>query len=212
MVSAAITLALAGTIVWGLLPLGELGRRLLFLAMALLPLAMLFVRMDLIPLANVAKIVGAAVIGIWIAQELERPSWVVAVAAVSAVVDILSVAVGPTRLILDHGPMVIGYFTVTMTWFGYSWGEANSAIGLSDFIFLGLYLGAARRFGLREHASAVAMIASFLVTLALAIWWQALPALPLLSVAFLAVNADLLLDRWGRGVSDEVGTTPPSAE
>ena len=89
--------------------------------------------------------------------------------------------------------MVIGYFTVTMTWFGYTWSEAYSAIGLSDIIFLGLYLGAARRFGLRERASAVAMVASFLVTLALAIWWKALPALPLLSVAFLGVNADLLL-------------------
>ena len=151
MLSSAISLALAGTLAWGLLPLGVLGRRLLFLPVALLPLAMLFVRMDLIPPANVAKVVAAAVVGIWIAQEIERPSWVVAVAALSAAVDIVSVAVGPTRLILDHGPMVIGYFTVTMTWFGYSWSEAYSAIGLSDIIFLGLYLGAARRFGLRER-------------------------------------------------------------
>jgi hypothetical protein len=210
MLSSAITLALAGTMVWGLLPLEMLGRRLLFLAMALLPLAMLFVRMDLIPLANAAKIVGAAAIGIWIAQEIERPSWVVAVAVLSAAVDMVSVAVGPTRLILDHGPMVIGYFTVTMPWFGYTWSEAHSAIGLSDIIFLGLYLGAARRFGLRERASAVAMVASFLVTLALAIWWKALPALPLLSVAFLGVNADLFL-RGSRRTATDAGESaaPP---
>ncbi len=36
------------------------------------------------------------------------------------------------------------------------------------------------------------MVVSFLVTIAVAMWWTALPALPLLSVAFLAVNADLL--------------------
>jgi hypothetical protein len=211
MLSAAIALTLAGTIAWGLLPLAVLGRRLLFVVVALLPLSMLFVRMDLIPLANVTKIVAATLIGMWISQEIQRPSWAVAVAVLSATVDIVSVAVGPTRMILDHGPMVIGYFTVTMTWFGYAWSEAHSAIGISDFIFLGLYLGAARRFGLREHATAVAMIASFLVTLALALWWKALPALPLLSVAFLAVNADLLLRRWAQDAPDDAGTASPPA-
>jgi hypothetical protein len=208
MLSSAVTLVLAGTIVWGLLPLAALGRQLPFVALGALPLAVVFVWIGLIPLANVAKIVGAAAVGIWIATEIERLSWVVAVAAVSALVDIVSVAVGPTRLILDHGPMVIGYFTVTMTWLGYTWSEAHSAIGLSDFIFLGLYMAAARRFGLRERASAVAMVASFLVTLALAIWWKALPALPLLSVAFLAVNADLLLRGSGRNTPD---AAPPAA-
>jgi hypothetical protein len=39
------------------------------------------------------------------------------------------------------------------------------------------------------------MVGSFLATIAAAMWWTALPALPLLSVAFLGVNADLL---WGR--------------
>jgi hypothetical protein len=66
---------------------------------------------------------------------------------------------------------------------------------VSDVIFYALYLGAARRFGLRARASAVAMAASFLATIAAAMWWTALPALPLLAVAFLAVNADLL---WRR--------------
>ncbi len=88
--------------------------------------------------------------------------------------------------------MLIGYFAVIMTWFGYAWSEAHSAIGMSDVIFFALYLGAARSFGLRERLSAVVMIASFLVTLAVAMWWTALPALPLLSLSFLAVNADLL--------------------
>ena len=36
------------------------------------------------------------------------------------------------------------------------------------------------------------MVVSFLATIAAAMWWTALPALPLLSVAFLAVNGDLL--------------------
>jgi hypothetical protein len=42
------------------------------------------------------------------------------------------------------------------------------------------------------------MVGSFLGTIALAISWTALPALPLLSVAFLAVNADRIV-RGARG-------------
>jgi hypothetical protein len=192
MVSSAVVLSLAGFLVWGLLPLRGLGRRLPLLTVAALPLAVLFVWVGWVPPANVAKIVAAGALGIWIAEELERVSWVVLVAVVSAFVDIASVAAGPTKAILAKGPVVVGYFTVAVTWLGYTYHEAFSALGVSDMIFFALYLGAARRFGLRAGWSAVAMVASFLVTIAAAMWWTALPALPLLAVAFLAVNGDLL--------------------
>ena len=195
MVSSALVLSLLGVLAWGLVPLHVLGRRLPLLTLVALPVAVLFVWAGWVPLANAAKIVAAATLGIWIAEELEQLSWVVVVAIVSAVVDIVSVAAGPTKAILAKGPVVVGYFTVGVTWFGYTYAEAYSALGVSDVIFFALYLGAARRFGLRMGWSAVAMVASFLATIALAMYWTALPALPLLSVAFLAVNADLL---WRR--------------
>ena len=192
MLSSAVVLALLGLLVWGMLPLRVLGRRLPLIAAAALPLAVLFVWLHLVPFANVAKIVAAGALGIWIAEELEQLSWIVVVAAVSAVVDIVSVAVGPTRALLGKGPVVVGYFTVAVTWMGYSFNEAYTGLGVSDVIFFALYLGAARRFGLRVGWSAVSMVASFLVTIAAAMYWTALPALPLLSVAFLAVNGDLI--------------------
>ena len=192
MLSSAVVLALLGLLVWGMLPLRVLGRRLPLIAAAALPLAVLFVWLHLVPFANVAKIVAAGALGIWIAEELEQLSWIVVVAAVSAVVDIVSVAVGPTRALLGKGPVVVGYFTVAVTWMGYSYDEAYTGLGVSDVIFFALYLGAARRFGLRVGWSAVAMVASFLATIAAAMYWTALPALPLLSVAFLAVNGDLI--------------------
>ena len=192
MVSAALVLSLAGVLVWGVLPLHEMGRRLPLVALAALPLAVLFVWLGLVPLANVAKIVFAASLGIWVAEELEQVSWVVLVALISAVVDIASVAAGPTKAILAKGPVVVGYFTVAVTWLGYTYHEAFTALGVSDMIFFALYLGAARRFALRVGWSATAMVASFLLTIVAAMWWTALPALPLLSVAFLAVNGDLL--------------------
>jgi len=192
MLSSALVLALVAVLVWGLLPLHTLGRRLPLLTAAALPLAILFVWLGWVPLANVAKVVAAAALGIWIAEELEKLSWIVIVAVVSAAVDVVSVAAGPTKAILDQGPVVVGYFTIAVTWAGYAYSEAYTGLGISDVIFLSLYLGAARRFGLRVGWSAVAMVVSFLVTIAAAMWWTALPALPLLSVAFLAVNGDLL--------------------
>ncbi len=192
MLSSAIVLALLGVLVWGMLPLRALGRRLPLITVVALPLAMLFVSLHLVPLANVAKIVAAGALGIWIAEELEQLSWIVIVAGVSAVVDIVSVAVGPTKALLGKGPVVVGYFTVAVTWLGYSYDEAYTGLGISDVIFFALYLGAARRFGLRVGWSAVAMVGSFLATIAAAMYWTALPALPLLSVAFLAVNGDLI--------------------
>lgn len=192
MVSSALVLTAVGALVWGMLPLRALGRRLPLVALAALPFAALFVWIGWVPAANIAKVVFAAALGIWIADELERVSWIVVVAAVSAAVDVVSVAMGPTRVILDQGPVLVGYFTVAVTWAGYTYAEAFTGLGVSDVIFFALYLAAARRFGLRVGLSAVAMVTSFLGTIAMAMWWTALPALPLLSVAFLAVNADLL--------------------
>lgn len=198
MVSSTLVLGLMAVLVWGLLPLQVLGRRLPLITVAALPLAVLFVWLGWIPLANVAKIVAAAALGMWIATELEKLSWIVIVAVVSALVDIASVAAGPTKAIIDQGPAVVGYFTVVVTWFGYTYAERYTGLGVSDVIFFALYLATAQRFGLRVGWSAVAMVASFLATIAVAMWWTALPALPMLSVAFLAVNADRLVAQLRR--------------
>jgi hypothetical protein len=192
MVSSVIVVALMTVLLLGLLPLAVFGRRLLILPAAALPLAVLFVWLGLVPLADLAKIIAAGGLGLWIAGELERVSWVVIAAVVSAAVDAFSVAAGPTKALLAKGPLVIGYFIVAVTWWGYSYEQAYTGLGTSDVIFFALYLASARRFGLRVRASAVVMAASFLVTIAAAMLWTALPALPLLSLAFLAVNGDLL--------------------
>lgn len=70
-------------------------------------------------------------------------------------------------------------------------------LGLPDVLFLSLFLGAAARWRLRVAWTWVAMLVSFAATMALAIWVDpfgigGLPALPGLSIAFLAANADLL--------------------
>ena len=77
MLSAAIVLSAVAVLIWGLLPLSALGRRLLLVALAALPCAVAFVWLGWVPAANVAKVVFAAALGIWIAGELERVSWIV---------------------------------------------------------------------------------------------------------------------------------------
>lgn len=201
-VSAVLSLAVVAWLVWALHPLRTLGHRLLVVAAVGLPLGVLLTRLDLLPAANVAKVVAATALGLWVAENLERASWVVLVAVVSAVVDIVSVYGGPTRALLDEGPQAVRYFTIALALLGHGLSQGYTALGISDIVFFSLYLGAARRFDLRPAASAVAMVASFVGTIVAALWWQALPALPLLSVAFLAVNADKL---WALRVGGRSG-------
>jgi len=197
--SAAVGLSVVAWLVWALYPLRVLGHRLLLVAAVGLPLGALLTWLELLPLANVAKVAAAAALGLWVAENLEHASWVVLVAVVSAVVDVVSVYAGPTKVLLDTGPAAVGYFTIALTVSGYAVTEGYTALGISDVVFFSLYLSAARRFDLRSAASAVAMVASLVVTVAAATYWEALPALPLLSVAFLAVNADRLWALRPRG-------------
>jgi hypothetical protein len=76
---------------------------------------------------------------------------------------------------------------------------------VSDFVFFALFAAASVRMGLRPRATWVATTASLGATMALSYAFDtALPALPLLSLAFLGANADLLLDRTrGRRGSPE---------
>ena len=75
--------------------------------------------------------------------------------------------------------------------------HASANLGLPDLLFFALFLSAAARFGLRVDWTWVALVLSFGATMALAILTDlnGLPALPLLAIAFLGANADLL---WRR--------------
>ena len=74
--------------------------------------------------------------------------------------------------------------------------EGAAQIGSSDCVFFSLFLAAAGRFRLRPGVTWAAMTLSFGLTLFLSYQLdRALPALPLLSLAFLAANAGPLAER-----------------
>jgi hypothetical protein len=149
---------------------------------------------------NFAKFAGVSLVGFWFLSYFETVAWVVFVAAIIPVVDSYSVARGPTKVIVQHHEQV---FTNLSFAFPLP-GERNAAnLGLPDLLFFSLFLAAAARFALRPAVTWLAMVASFGATIALAVSGAlerifnlgGLPALPLLSLAFLVVNADLLWTR-----------------
>jgi hypothetical protein len=106
-------------------------------------------------------------------------------------IDSYSVWRGPTRHIVDEQREV---FTTLSFAFPVPGEHGSANLGLPDLLFFALFLAAAVRWRLRVFWTWLAMVLSFGATMAIAVWWDVggLPALPGISIAFLAVNADLL--------------------
>ncbi|HET9214919.1 MAG TPA: metallophosphoesterase family protein [Gaiellaceae bacterium] len=171
-------------------PQGVLGGAIVALA----ALAVVFSLAGLDVAANFAKFAAVTAAGWWFLAFFEAVSWVLLVALLIVPVDIYSVFRGPTKVIVEQQPEVFNALSIAFP----LPGEHNSAqLGLPDVLFFALFLGAAVRFGLRPGATWVLMTLSFGLTLALAVVFEigGLPALPLLSAAFVLANADLL---WRR--------------
>ena len=155
-------------------------------------------------LADLGKIALGAGAGYWLGSTLAELTAdlrvVVGWRVAAGVLDAASVFLpqGPTHLLLTKAPQTLPYFVVAFPTIGYSVHDAYSGLGTSDVLFFGLYLAAAIGYRLRVRLTLVAMVASFVATVAVALWSRALPALPLLSLAFLGANADLIARRWRR--------------
>jgi hypothetical protein len=139
---------------------------------------------------NFAKLWAAIFAGWAFIQLFEELSWVVLVAVVIPLVDIISVYRGPTKAITSHHFEV--YTAVAIAFVAP--GGAAAYLGPPDVLFYALFLAAAERFGLRVAWTWVSMTSMYALTviLATAIDVGGLPALPFLSFGFLAPNADIL--------------------
>jgi hypothetical protein len=186
-------------------------RALLLVAAAFGLLAFVLTRADYGAAANFAKLGAMTAAGFWFLGYFERLAWVVVVAAIVPLVDSYSVWRGPTKNILEHRQEV---FTALSFAFPVPGETGTAQLGLPDLLFFAVYLAACARWGLRIGWTALAMALSFGATMALAIWLDVagLPALPFLSLAFLAVNADLIWAglRAERGGGPEAEAEEPS--
>ena len=148
--------------------------------------------------ADFAKLAAATLIGFWFLRLFESLGLVVFVACLVPWVDAYSVWRGPTSNIVSHhhGVFTSLSFALPIP------GEHDAArLGPPDLLFFALFLAAAARFRLRVFWTWLALALSFGATLAIAVGADVggLPALPGLSIGFLAVNADLLLPVFRRG-------------
>jgi hypothetical protein len=143
--------------------------------------------------ATLAKLVAAACAGFALTILLRTPLELAGIAVLVAAVDSLSVAAGPTHVIVEHHTDVLDTFTLAFHPLG---ARGSAQIGVSDFVFFALFAAAAVRMDLRRRATWAAMTASFGATAAISYATDAtLPALPLLALGLLLANTDLL---WAR--------------
>ncbi len=146
--------------------------------------------------ANFAKFAAAVFAGWAFLKVFEELSWVVLVACVVPLVDAVSVWRGPTHSITAHHPHVYAAVAVAFVLPGHS----AAFLGPPDVLFYALFLAAAARWHLRVGWTWIATTGMYSLTvlIASAVDVNGLPALPFLSVGFLAANADLLWSRLRR--------------
>jgi hypothetical protein len=156
---------------------------------------------------NIVKLFAVTLIGFWFLGYFETAAWVVLVAFIIPWVDAYSVWKGPTKVIVTHHAQV---FTTLSYAFPIPGEDTAANLGLPDLLFFALFLAASVRFALRPRLTWFALTASFGATIAIAVALElgGLPALPLLSLGFLAPNADLLWTRIRQG--QRSGRTLPS--
>jgi hypothetical protein len=160
---------------------------------------------------NFAKLFAAVFAGWAFLQLFEALSWVVIVACIVPFVDAISVWRGPTHTITAHHFHV---YTDVAIAFLVPGGRA-AYLGPPDILFYALFLAAAARWGLRVRWTWVATTFMYALTIVIATAADlgGLPALPFLSVGFLAANGDLL---WSRlrvrpeASSSPARSTPPT--
>jgi len=191
-----VLIPLTFLLTWLAFPTLELAppTRLGVAVVALLVATVLLQAVGLDVAANFVKFAAVTAAGWWFLAFFESVSWVLLVALLIIPVDTYSVFQGPTKVIVEEQPRVFDALSIAFP----LPGEHNSAqLGLPDVLFFALFLGAALRFRLRPNLTWAAMTLSFGLTLVLAVKGDisGLPALPLLSAAFLLINADLI---WRR--------------
>jgi hypothetical protein len=179
-----------------LLPLRRMPGRWIA-ALVFVALAIAFSILDWQAPASFAKLGAATFVGWLFLDFFEEASWVVIVALIIPWVDAYSVWRGPTNTIVHHHE---GVFERLSFAFPVPGENQTANLGIPDLLFFALFLSAAAQFRLRTSFTWLLMTASFGVTIAIAVWRDlgGLPALPLLSLAFLAANGDLLWRRLRR--------------
>ncbi len=147
--------------------------------------------------ANLSRIMAAACLGISLARHVSSVGVVLIVAAAAIASDLFSVFAGPTKVLMQEDSPVLDVLLLVFPTFG---SVLGFGLGVSDFIFLALFAAAGRFLDLRYVATLLGVcLATFLALTAGLLLGRPLPALPFIAIAFLVVNADLIVASLAKG-------------
>jgi hypothetical protein len=188
--AAGIGLLVAAALVVSAVPLRRSDRALALMVLGGAGMGALLTAASAPEAAVPFKALFAAGAGFALARLFFSPVLVYVLAIAVGLIDIASVSRGPTRHLIEEQPAAVDYLTLFLPHWG---GADGTQLGVSDLLFMAIYLDATWRFGLRRRVTAVALVASLIVSLAIAVWSDvAVPALPLLSLALIVPNADIV--------------------
>ena len=139
------------------------------------------------------KALVALAIGWALARLVSTPRQLVALGLIAAVVDVVSVAAGPSRSIVEDGSDSFERIALHLP----PW-DTQALLGPVDIVFLGLFVAGAARVGLRTAATAVAVTTGLVIAVGAALGTDAgLPAIPFMAAGLIVVNLDRLRARAG---------------
>jgi hypothetical protein len=141
--------------------------------------------------ADLARILAAACIGISLARYITSVGTVLIVVVAAIGADIFSVFAGPTEALVRTDSPLLDFLLLVFPTFG---SPLGFGLGLSDLIFLALFAAVARSLDLRYAATLLAVCtAAFLAVTTGLLLARPLPALPFIALAFVACNVDLIV-------------------
>lgn len=136
---------------------------------------------------GLAQLALAAGIGLWIGNGIDELSHLIPVAVVATLADAWSVGAGATAMIVQSSQ--IHYFLLRFPLVAGGVSALPMLIGLTDFLFFGIFFRAAVRFGLGSGRNLLLLGSSFLVAVGGAILLKTgLPVLPFMALFFLVGN------------------------
>jgi hypothetical protein len=134
---------------------------------------------------------AAGLIGRIIAVRIDEAAFLIPLCLVAAFADIWSAFYGVTSELVSKKSEILNY--LLMRYPTLSAGDLRQYIGISDFLFATILMGAAMNFKLNVKKTYVGFAVSFFLTfLTVVLTHSGIPAIPALSAAFIIVNASNL--------------------
>jgi hypothetical protein len=147
-------------------------------------------------IADVSRILAAACVGISLARYITSIGTALIVAATAIAADIFSVFAGPTRVLMQRDSPALDVLLLIFPTFGSALGFG---LGVSDIVFLALFVAVSCLLELRYVATLLGVGSAVFVAVTMGLLLERpLPALPFVAIAFVLVNADLIVKRLAK--------------